>query len=580
MFTPQLFEAQVRDVPENLAVTFEGESLTYRELDHRTNQLAHRLKALGVGPEVPVGVCMERSIELVVAILGLLKAGGAYLPLDPSQPQERLSFILDNTPAAVILAQQRLLRFLPPHEAHAVCLDSDWNSIADKSSEPLETRLNDGNLAFLIYTSGSTGEPKAVMLPHRERETRVSHENALYQMSTDDRHVLKSSISFTLFSREVFWPLLTGAQLFITPPGTEQDSAYLAKFIAANGISIITLTPSTLGAFLEEPEAKNCPSLRHVVCFGEALTPELRRRFFSRLSAELSMYYGATEAPSATLLKCRREDVAVTVQLGQPLPGKEVHLLNGGMEPVPPGVSGELHIGGKLARGYFKRPDLTAERFIPDPFSEEPGARLYRTGDLGRYLPDESIEFLGRADDQVKIRGFRIEPGEIEKVVRQYPGVREAVVAARGEGRDSKRLVAYVASTPQGNTRVGELRRFLTARLPHYMVPSAFVFLDGLPRTTNGKVDRNALPPPERSRPALETPLVAPRTPLEKELAEIWKEVLCLDEVGTQDNFLDLGGDSLLASQIISRVIKRFELDLPVQLLFDSPTIAEMAGVI
>jgi amino acid adenylation domain-containing protein len=580
MFVHEAIEAQARETPDRAALSYEGNSLSYGDLNSRSNQLARHLRFLGVGPEVPVGICMERSPELVIAILGLLKAGGTYFPLDPAQPKERLSFILKDTKPAAILAQERFLRALPAHEAKEVCVDSDWDRIAEQSVEPLERVVDEGNLAFLIYTSGTTGQPKAVMTPHRKRVSMPSHEQSVYQLTSEDRHILKSSISFTLLIREVFWPLLTGAQLIISPPGSEQDSAYLAKFIAAHKITLVTLTPSLLSALLEQSSLSACEELRHVICFGEPLTPELKTRFFSRLSAELSVYYGATEAPSAMMLKCRREEPQQTVILGQPLPGVEVRILDQLLEPVALGACGELYVGGKLARGYFNRPDLTAERFIPDPMSQERGVRLYRTGDLGRLRPDGNVEFLGRADDQIKIRGFRIEPAEIDKVIRQHPAVHEAVLVAREDQPGSKRLVAYVVLAPKAATTVAELRKFLNERLPQYMVPAVFMLLNALPKTLNGKVDRRALPAPGRSRPEIDTPFVAPGTPLEEALAQIWKEVLCLDSIGVHDNFLDLGGHSLSASQIISRVIERFDLELPVQLLFDSPTVSDMAIVI
>jgi acyl carrier protein len=297
------------------------------------------------------------------------------------------------------------------------------------------------------------------------------------------------------------------------------------------------------------------------------------------LSATLSVYYGATEAPSAALRQYEKDGSHIG-GLGDPLPGRKIYVLDHRLRPAPPGSRGELYIGGRLARGYFKRPDLTAERFIPDPFSNEPGARLYRTGDLGRSLPDGNVEFLGRVDDQVKIRGFRVEPAEIETITRQHPAVREAVLVARENARGDKRLLAYVVAASTRQPPIGELRNFLKQRLPDYMVPAVFVFLKALPRTANGKVDRNALPDPGTSRPEIETPLIAPRTQVEKEVAEIWQEVLSLDAVGVHDNFLDLGGDSLQASQVISRVIRTFLLDLPVKALFEAPTVAEMAGVI
>jgi thioesterase domain-containing protein len=418
------------------------------------------------------------------------------------------------------------------------------------------------------------------MLTHRGRDNRVTHENAVYQMTQDDRHILKSSISFTLLTREVFWPLLTGATMFITPPGTEQDSAYLVKFLAANKITIVTLTPSMLGAFLEEPEVKNCVGLRHVVCFGEILTPALQRRFFSRLSAELSMFYGATEAPSATLLQCRREDVPTTVQLGHPLPGKEVHLLDRELQPVPFGIAGELYIGGKVARGYFQRPDLTAERFIPDPFTLEHGARLYRTGDLGRYLPDGSIEFVGRTDDQVKIRGFRIELGEIEARLREHAAIRQAIVIVREDRATGRGLDAYVILEVGKVSNAGELREYLRTRLPDYMIPREFVFLDALPLTPNGKVDRKALPAPDRNRSELEASYVAPRDALEVQLTRIWEKVLGRTPIGGRDNFFELGGHSLLAVQVIHQIREVFGQTLPVKALFQAPSVEQLAEVL
>jgi len=605
MFVHEVFEAQVRETPDSVALTFEGHSLTYRELNNRANQLARQLRSLGVGPEVPVGICMERSPELVAAILGVLKAGGACIPLDPTFPQERLSFALENAQPEVILAQERLLGLLPGHRAKKVCLDTDWSSIAEQSDEPIETTLTDENLAFLIYTSGSTGQPKAVMLPHRKRDSRPSHDQEVYQMTREDRHILKSSISFTLLIREVFWPLLTGAQLIITPPGTEQDTAYLVNFIATHRITLISLTPSILKALLEEPGLRNCDSLRHVICFGEPLAHELQMRFFSRVSAELSVYYGATEAPSATFRKCKPEDPPHLVDLGKPRPGTKVYLLDNHLQPVPIGACGELYIAGRLARGYLKQPDLTAERFAPNPFSDEPGARLYKTGDLGRYLPDGNIEFLGRLDNQVKIRGFRIELGEIEAALSQHPAVQETVVLAReevekiecevlmayGEGGNQKSemqnpksearcLVAYVVPNQEPVPTATELRSFLKSKLPNYMAPSAFVFLNALPLTPNGKVDRRALPVPDQSRPELEMAFVPPRDPLEFQLTKIWEEVLGIKPVGVRDNFFDLGGHSLLAVHLFAKIEKLLGKKLPLATLLQAPTVERLAAIL
>ena len=579
MFTHQLFEAQVAEAPDSVALTFEGKSLTYRELDNRANQLARYLRRLGVGPEIPVGVCMERAPELVVAVLGLLKAGGVYTSLDPANPKERLSFILQETKPAVVLAQERLIKFLPGHDAREVCLDRDWSDIAEQSTEPLEALLSNENLAFLVYTSGTTGQPKAVMLTHRKRDSGPSHDQTVYQMTKEDRHVLKSSINFTVIIRELFWPLLTGGQLAIMPPGTEQDIAYLAGFIASHRISLITVTPSVLRALLEEPGIRNCDSLRHVICFGEPLTHDLEKRFHVNLSAELSVYYGATEAPSAAMRKCENGVPPNVAGLGNPLPGIKIHLLDHRLQPVPIGICGELYIAGKLARGYFKRPDLTAEKFLPNPFSEEPGARFYRTGDLGRYLPDGSIEFLGRVDDQIKIRGFRVELGEIETVLSQHPGISQVIVTDREVSGD-RRLIGYVVPQREHAPSISELRGFLRKKLPHYMVPSGFVFLDNLPLTPNGKVDRRALPAPDRTRSESESGFVAPRDAVELELAQVWGLILGTHPVGVRDNFFDLGGQSLLAARLFAEIQKMFGKSLPLATLFQAPTIEQLANIL
>src|SRR6266550_1983117 len=580
MFTHELFEAQAGDTPDNVAVVYGEQSLSYRELDRRANQLAHRLRSLGVTPEVPVGICMERSLELVIAVLGLLKAGGVYVPLDPANPKERLSFIVKETRLKVLLAQEWLLECLPEVDVKSICLDKDWRTVLGESDAPVENLTTSENLGFLIYTSGSTGEPKAVMLPHRPRDSRISHENKIYQLTANDRHVLKSSISFTLLLRELFWPLLTGARLIISPPGTETDMDYLLQLIAKHKISIITLTPSTLRTILSQPGLERCRSLRHIVCFGEPLTADLQSLYFSKLSAELSVYYGATEAPSATYRKCQRSETLNNTELGQTLPGIQLYLLNESLERVADGTGGEIYLGGKLARGYFKRPDLTAEKFVPHPFSQKPGACLYKTGDLGRLLPSGSIEFVGRVDDLVKVRGFRIELGEISKTIRQHSEINDAFVLALDSDSDSSQIVAYAVPNLRSTVSTMELRSYVRKQLPGYMVPARFIFLEALPVSPNGKIDRKALPAPGRSRPELDTPLVDGRTPLEKDLIQIWGEVLELDQIGIHDNFLDLGGNSLAATRIISRVIARFQTEIPLGSLFQSPTVAEMAAVI
>jgi surfactin family lipopeptide synthetase A len=597
MLVHELFEAQVRKTPDNVAVTFDGSSLTYGELNIRANQLARCLRTLGVGPEIVVGICMDRSPELVVAILGVLKAGGACMPLDPAYPKERLEFMLEDAEAPILLTQQHVMKTLFQEEGpriedrvprpstlqeriKLVRLDSEWKEIARQDSEDLRNEAAPDNLAFVFYTSGSTGKPKAVMWCHSRRDRVHSWQQATYQLTEQDQHLLKSSIGFTLLSKEMFLPLLTGARMIVVPAGLEGNASSLVKLINEHRITIITVVPSMLRALLEHQDIETCTSLRHVCTFGEPLPVSLQERFFSRLNAELTANYGATEAPSATSFRYDRKSPQPIIGLGHPVPEKEIYLLDESLRRLPVAVSGEIYLGGKLARGYLKQPDLTAEKFIPHLFSQEPGARLYRTGDLGRYLADGGIEFLGRADDQIKVRGFRIEPSEIEKTIREHPSVQETILIAREDRPGSKRLVAYLVSNHNQPPTIKEMRNFLKQKLPDHMVPSAFMFLEDLPRMANGKVDRRALPDPGRSRPDLDTPFVAPRAPVEKELAQIWADVLCLDQVGIHDDFLELGGDSLVASQVISRVIKSFQLDLPVQALFQSPTVAEMAEVI
>jgi amino acid adenylation domain-containing protein len=580
MFVHQLFEEQVRRIPDAVAVVFEDEQLAYEELDRRANQLAHHLQALGVGPDVCVGICMERSLELVVAILGILKAGGACVPLDPAYPPERLTFMLEETQVPVILTQERLRTLLSGYRTHPICLDSGWERIARKSTELPASNVTSDNLAFVFYTSGSTGRPKAVLRLHGRRSNQRSWEEETYRLTEEDRHLLKSPIGFTLLSREVFWPLLTGARVIITGPGEEQDAAYLVKLISKHQITIISLVPSLLRVLLEEPGLKNCNCLRHVICFGEPLPTKLQERFFTRLTAELSVFYGTTEAPSATFWQCKRDDAQRVVGIGRRLPNKQIYVLGSYLQPVPVGVPGELHIGGRLARGYLNRPELTAEKFISNPFSREPGARLYKTGDLARYLPDGNLEFLGRADQQVKIRGVRVELGEVEAVLVQHAAVQEAVVLAWEDESGDKRLAAYVVADQHPLPSIAELRSFAQQRLPQYMVPSAFVLLDALPLTPHGKLDRHALPAPDHDQPEQGKAFVAPRTPIEEEVARIWAEVLGLPQVGIYDDFFELGGHSLKATQIMSRVHATLQVELPLRTIFEAPTVEGLAGVL
>ena len=588
----QLLEEQVRRTPDAVAVIFEDQRFTYRELNARANQLAHHLRKHGVGPDAPVGICLERSLEMVVGLLGILKAGGAYVPMDPFYPVKRLAFVLRDAGVRVLLTERKFssvlydIGFTASLEAgHPVmiCLDVDWDRVAQESQEPPANKTAPDNVAYVIYTSGSTGNPKGVMISHRSLCNRIFWGQQFYRLSGADSVLQAFSLSFDFATWEIFTALAGGARLVLARPESDRDSTYLVRLIAGRRITVAGFVPSMLEAILQEPGIETCDSLRKVFSGGEMLPRLLQDRFHARLNAELQNTYGPTEAAiDVTYWVCERGAEVwsdrLSVPIGRPIANIRIYVLDVHLQPVPVGVSGELHLGGiGLARGYVNSPDLTSEKFIPNPFSEEPGACLYKTGDLVRYLPDGNIEFLGRIDQQVKIRGYRIEVGEIEKILDQHPAVKETVLLAREDASGDKRLVAYTVLRSAQTLEVTEARSFLKEKLPAYMVPSEFVFLDRLPLTSNGKIDRKALPAPDQRRPELEKAYVAPRTPVEEMIAEIWAEVLKVHTVGVHDNFFDLGGHSLLATQIISRLREAFRVDLPLRALFEDPTVVSLA---
>src|SRR5271165_2431641 len=593
----ELVEEQAGHTPEAVAVVFEKQQLSYRELNERANQLAHHLQKLGVGPDTLVGICLERSLEMVVGLLGILKAGGAYVPLDPGYPKERLAFMVHDSGASVLLTNRGLRDQLQVENPNCqiLCLDADSGTIARSPTRNPISGVGPENLAYAIYTSGSTGRPKGVMNTHRGICNRLLWMQETYQLTMDERVLQKTPFTFDVSVWEFFWPLLTGARLVVARPRLHGDSQYLIRVICENAITTLHLVPSMLAAFLEDKHAARCSSLRRVICSGEALHFELQERFFSTLpDTQLHNLYGPTEAAvDVTFWRCQRGSSEPIVPIGRPVANTQAYILDGAMQPVPPGVTGELHIGGvQLARGYLGRPELTAEKFVQNPFGE---GRLYKTGDLARYRSDGAIEFLGRIDNQVKIRGFRIELGEIETVLRQHPSVQESVVIAREDNPRDRRLVAYVVArdhTPgderltahavsrNGAASLSELREFLRVKLPDYMVPAAFVPLQALPLTPNGKVDRKALPKPDFGTGADESKFVAPGTPTEIALARIWCKALGLKQVGIHDNFFELGGHSLLALRIFSEIEKMFGDRPPLATLFQAPTIEKLATVL
>jgi len=560
-------EDQVRRTPDAPALTYEGETLTYRELDERAGRLAARLRRQGAGPETRIGITAERSLELVVGLLGILKSGACYVPIDPSYPPERLAFMVEDFQQGIeqpILLTRESLADAPEPEAPR-------SAVLPKHP------------AYVIYTSGSTGRPKGAVNTHEAIVNRLVWMQAEYGLTSGDVVLQKTPFSFDVSVWEFFWPLMVGARLVVARPGGHQDSAYLADLIRREGVTTLHFVPSMLQVFLEQPGVETCASLRRVICSGEALPFELQQRFFAKLGAFAGLHnlYGPTEAAvDVTVWACVPGGRPV-VPIGRPISNLRIHILDPAFRPVPMNVPGELYIAGVgLARGYLNRPALTADRFVPDPFGS-PGSRMYKSGDLCRHLPDGRIEYLGRLDHQVKIRGFRIELGEIEAALCAHPTVKEAVVLAREDRPGDKRLVAYLTAAGETvETAVPELRRHLLASLPEYMVPAAFVVLPALPLSPNGKVDRKLLPAPDIADTAApeDREHVAPRTPLEEFLAGLWKAPLGLESVGIHDDFFGLGGNSISGAILINQLQERLGEIVHVVVIFDAPTVERMAA--
>ena len=579
----QLFEAQVARSPDHAAVVYEGASLSYAELNARANRLARHLRRLGVGPDVLVGLCTERSIEMIVGLYAIVKAGGAYVPLDPTYPADRLATIVEDAAPAAILTQQHLRHAAPSVPGVPVlCLDGDTGMWAGEDAGNPVNATQPGHLAYVIYTSGSTGKPKGVGIDHRGIVNRLQWMQEAYPLTGADRVLQKTPFSFDVSVWEFFWPLLEGATLVVAKPGGHQDVAYLAGLIDAEGITTTHFVPPMLEVFLNEVEPGSGRSLRQVMCSGQALPLDLQQRFFTTWDhVELHNLYGPTEASvDVTYWQCRKDSALNCVPIGKPIANIQIHILDDFLNPVPVGVVGHLFIAGVgLARGYVNRPDLTAQTFIPNPFSATPGARMYLSGDLARYLPDGTIEYLGRSDHQVKIRGLRIELGEIESTLAALDVVRDVVVLARPDERGIPRLVAYlVAHDGQVLPDPAMLRRTLAQTLPDYMVPEYFVPLPVMPLTSNGKVDRKALPAPEMAHDEAEH--IAPRTTTEKAIAAVWSELLKVEKVGLTDDFFELGGHSLLATQLVSQLRKRHVAEIELRDLFSHATLGALAAFV
>ena len=599
----ELIEAQCARTPGAIAVAADDGTLplTYAGLVARTTALAAWLRVSGVGPGVLVGVCLERSTDLVVALVAVLRAGGAYVPLDAGYPADRIGFMLDDSGVSVLLSHSALRPRLdaalgavarasnavdaPP--LRTLCLDTDWPDVeaaALRPAAPLARRVRPSDPAYMIYTSGSTGRPKGALNAHEGIVNRLCWMQEAYELSDRDTVVQKTPVSFDVSVWEFFWPLMTGARLVLARPGGHQDPAYLADLIVRERVSVAHFVPAMLRAFLASPDVREHAmalgaTLRHVICSGEALSFDLQETAFRTLGAGLALHnlYGPTEcAVDVTEWRCRPRDPEGTVPIGRPIANTEVYVLDAAGNPVPVGTPGELHLGGiQVGLGYHRRPELTAERFVADPFGARPGGRLYRTGDRARWRSDGVVEYLGRLDDQVKLRGLRIELGEIEAMLRTARGVRDATVVVRSDRTGEPRLVAYVVADSRTDT--DGLRVHLAATLPDYMVPASYVFLDVLPLSANGKVDRKRLPAPDESVSSARPGHVAPRSATERVLADIWAAVLKLDVVGVDDNFFALGGDSILSLQVIARA-RAAGLRITPAMVFDHPTVGRLAA--
>ncbi len=582
----QLFEQQAQRTPDRVAVSCAGQQLRYRELNERANQLAHYLQRLGVGPDVLVGICMERSLDMVIGLLGILKAGGAYMPMDPTYPQDRLAFMLSNAHAPVLLTLQHLREQVPAYQGQIVCLDSDWQTLSQEAQTAPACSVTADNLAYVIYTSGSTGQPKGAMVAQRGMLNHLFAKIQTLDLTSDDTVAQTASHCFDISVWQFFAALLQGGQVCIYPNEIARDPVQLFRHVAAERVSILEIVPSLLQAYLDAIEllseqASVEASLRWLVVTGEQFPAPLAARWLRHFpQVTLLNAYGPTECSDdvthAVLHQALLERGA-TAPIGLPVGNTQIYILDRVLQPLPVGVPGEIYVGGiGVGRGYVGDAARTASTFIPDPFGVS-GGRLYKTGDVGRYHPDGQIEFIQRVDHQVKVRGYRIELGEIEAVLGQHPAVRQCLVLVREDEPGQQRLVAYLTAVPGEKPAANQLYAWLHDKLPVYMIPVAFVLLEEFPLSANGKLERAALPAPERDHSELTASYIAPRTDTEELLADIWCEVLALERVGVLDNFFAIGGHSLPATQVMARLRKRIQVDLPLQALFEHPTIAGLA---
>ena len=580
------FLNQVVQQPETIAVVFNQEHVTYHELNHRANQVAHWLQSKGVGPECIVGICLDRSLPLILSILGVIKAGGCLLLLDPSYPPHRLTYMVQNSLPSLLLTQKSYEDLFQDCPTTLIEFTSIQKNLSCKCSHNPASVITPKNLRVIFYTSGSTGQPKGVMEVNRrpsqtpEPDEKQLAKGAQSTITSADRMLVKCPMSFAPFLWEVIEPLFAGGTLIMANPGGEQDFFYLVQLLANEGVTVAHFVPSSLRILLEQPEIHRCTALALVCCSGEILPDSLRDEFFTKLQADIDFTYAATEAPGAASIHLQRGNFKKPFSLNQKKSAK-IFVLNSNRYPTPIEEHGELYIeDSERIRGYFKQPVLTAEKFVPHPFSSTPGSRLYRTGDTAKILSDGNFEIVGRKDQQVKIRGHRIELGEIESVLHQQPEVRKAVVMVWNDQQEAPRLVAYISMTEGYTFNQVAITQSLSQQIPSYMIPTFFVEMDSFPLTPNGKIDKKALFPAETITQRQNTPYCAPTTALEEWLVELWEEILSIQQIGIHDNFFQLGGHSLLATTCVARLREILEFSVPLRTIFDKPTIAELAQVI
>ncbi|BAY93738.1 MULTISPECIES: non-ribosomal peptide synthetase [unclassified Tolypothrix] len=568
----QLFEAQVEQTPDAIVLVFGDEQLSYKQLNIRSNQVAHYLQKIGVEAESLVGICVERSLEMIIGLLGILKAGGAYLPLDTSLPQERLNFMLEDAQVSVVLTQEKLLKHFQEFSKPIICIDKDWTAITQNSQENPTNCVTFENLAYVIYTSGTTGKPKGVLIEHWGLSNLVEAQIETFNLQSSNRILQFASLSFDASIFEIAMALRTGATLYLANKESLLPGQPLLQLLREKAITHVILPPAVLAVLPTE----SLSTLQTIICAGESCTDDIVKRWWSS-SRRFFNAYGPTEATVWSTV-AEIKSVNEKPPIGRPINNIKIYILDNHLQPLPIGITGELYIDGDgLARGYLNHPELTAQKFIPNPFNQQNGARLYKTGDLARYRVDGNIEFLGRIDNQVKIRGFRIELSEIETVLSQHQNVQKAVVIAQENVSGDKYLIGYIVPNVKTQNIASLLRNFLKEKLPEYMVPKAFVMLDYIPLTANGKVDIYALTALDTPNYSRDEAFIAPRTPTESTLAKIWAEILNIEDVGIHDNFFDLGGNSLLTVHCLQQINKQFELELPLSTLFLNPTIESLA---